>query len=384
MKYLSLVVFIITSLIATAQQKIKDRFILDGKVLNHQDGFVYLSYADKDGKSIRDSTALKNGTFRFTGFITQPTMGSFYGKLISRSSEDPNYTNIFLEPGNLKITVSVNNFKNAKVTGSKTQDEYEVLQKPLRKIRDRWKVVMDTLSAANKRSNFEYQELKDWVLQPYNSEVREVELAFINTHPFSYVTAFTLRVFGRELTTDSLRLFYTRFPEKVKQSTYGKIVASDLEKRKIGIPGTPANNFSAIDINGNKVSLSDFKGKYILLDFWASWCVPCRKLNPHLKELYTRYKEKGFEVIGVSDDDRNHEAWKKAVAQDGLPWQHVLRGFKMVNGVPDRSADINEGYNISTLPTHILVDRTGKIIARYGEDGEDHSLLDQKLKSVFE
>lgn len=384
MKYFSLVAFSMITLIATAQQKVNDRFTLDGTVLNQQDGFVYLSYAGKDGKFVRDSAALKNGSFKFTGSITEPVMASFNAKLISRSSEDPNYTNIFLEPGNMKVAVTLNDFKNAKVTGSKSHADYEILQKPLRKIRDRWKVVMDTLSAVNKRSNFEFQELKDWVLKPYNAEVREVQLAFMNSHPSSYATAFMLRVFERELSTDSLKMVYNRFPEKVKQSTYGKIIAADLEKRKVGIPGTFARNFSAVDINGNKVSLEDFKGKYVLLDFWASWCVPCRKLNPHLKELYTKYKEKGFEVIGVSDDDRNHEAWKKAVAQDGLPWQHVLRGLKIVNGVPDRSADISEGYNISTLPTQILLDKTGKIIARYGEDGEDHGLLDQKLKSVFE
>ena len=144
-----------------------------------------------------------------------------------------------------------------------------------------------------------------------------------------------------------------------------------------------SNNFNTQDINGNKISLADYKGKYVLLDFWASWCVPCRKGNPHLKELYSKYRDKGFEVIGVSDDDRNPEAWKTAVAKDGLPWQHVLRGFKIVNGAPDRTNDINEGFNISTLPTQILIDRTGTIIARYGEDGDAHELLDEKLKSIF-
>src|SRR5438105_15702694 len=99
MKYFSLVVFSMISLITTAQKKVNDRFILTGTVLNQQDGFVYLSYADKDGKFVRDSAALKNGSFRFTGFITEPAMASFSGKLISRSSEDPNYTNIFLEHG---------------------------------------------------------------------------------------------------------------------------------------------------------------------------------------------------------------------------------------------------------------------------------------------
>ena len=384
MRYIACVLLTSLCLVVNGQQKANEKFVLDGKILNQQDGTVYLSYPDKDGKFVRDSTLLKNGSFQFKGLIKEPTMASFSGKVISRSSEDPNYTNFFLEPASMKLTVTANDFKNAKLSGSKTQLDYDALQKPMRIVRSRWKVVMDTLSAVNKRSNFQYQELKDWVLTPYNAEMREIQLAFINTHPTSYVTAYVLRVFGRELTTDSLKLVYNRLPQNVKQSSYGKTIAEDLEKRKIGIPGTMSNNFNAVDIKGNKISLANYKGKYVLLDFWASWCVPCRKGNPHLKELYSKYKDKGFEVIGVSDDDRNPEAWKTAVSKDDLPWQHVLRGLKIVNGTPDRSEDINEGFNISTLPTQILIDRNGIIIARYGEDGEAHELLDEKLKSIFQ
>ncbi len=383
MRHLLSFCFSICLFITNAQQKVPDQFVLKGKLLQQLDGVVTLSYTGKDGKYVRDTAVVNDGSFMFKGFVAEPTMASLSGKTTTRSMDDPNTTNFFIEPATMQITVTANAFRQAKITGSKTQTEYELLQKPLTKIRERWKVVMDTLSAVNKRSNWQYQELKDWVLQPYNAEIRELEMAFINSHPTSYVTAYTLRFRGRELATDTLKMLYNRFPEKLKQSIFGKAVAADLEKRKIGVPGTTAAVFTATDINGNKISLADLKGKYVLLDFWASWCVPCRKGNPHLKELYAMYKDKGFEVIGVSDDDRNPEAWKKAVAQDGLPWLHVLRGFKMVNGVPDRSADINEGYNISTLPTQILIDNTGMIIARYGEDGEDHGLLDQKLQSIF-
>lgn len=370
-------------LTAAAQQKQKNHFVLTGRIDGQPAGYVYLSYTNSEGKYIRDSAALNNGVFRLEGSVSEPTMAYFNGKVASRSMEDPNSTSFFLEPNNMRLTASVGQFKQAKISGSKTQVDYDAYQKPLLKVRDRWKLVMDTLSAVNKRSNFEYQELKDWVLTPYNAEIRELETAFIRSHPASYVTAYILRFRGREMSADSLKAVFNRLPLAVRQSTFGKQVAEDIEKKKIGIPGTMASNFSAVDINGNKISLADYRGKYVLLDFWASWCVPCRKANPHLKELYSKYKDKGFEVIGVSDDDRNHDAWKKAVAQDGLPWQHVLRGFKMVNGVPDRSTDINEGYNISTLPTQVLVDRNGMIIARYGEDGDDHALLDEKLKTVF-
>ena len=383
MKYLLLFAFLATVQITVAQSKAKDQFVLDGRVLNQGEGFVYLSYTNKKGEHIRDSTLLKNGAFQFKGLINEPTIASFTGKLTSRSVDDPNYTNLFLEPANMNVVVSANKFKSAKMTGSKTQLEYETIQRQVEKIRDRWKIVMDTLSAANKRSNFEYQELRSWVLKPYFAEMREIDLTFFNKYPTSYVTAYRLRFMLSELTTDSLKMFYARFPEKLKKSDYGKFIEAEMEKRKFGVVGTMAHNFTATDIDNNKLSLADFKGKYVLLDFWASWCLPCRKLNPHLKELYARYKERGFEVIGVSDDDRNPDAWRKAVADDGLPWKHVLRGMKIISGNVDRSSDISAGFNISSLPTHVLIDPGGKIIGRFGGDGEEHTVLDKKLESVF-
>jgi len=366
-----------------AQQKNAEQFILKGHLTGSEGSWVYLSYTGKDGKLIRDSAIVSKGMFQFTGSINGPTNAALNGKTKTRSVDDPNATNIFLETGIMNAAIEDGKYKQAIITGSKSQTEYALLQSQLTKIRNRWKVVMDTLSAVNKRSNFQYQELRDWVLEPYFEDIKETEYTFYDTHHDSYVTAYQLRFGTRDLTTDSLKLFYNRFPDKIKESSYGKLIHTEIEKRKIGVPGTMAAVFSTVDINGNKFSLADYKGKYVLLDFWASWCVPCRKGNPHLKELYTKYNAKGFEVIGVSDDDRDNTAWKKAVAQDALPWKHVLRGLKTINGVFDRSADINESFNISSLPTQILIDPTGKIIARYGDGGEDHALLDSKLESLI-
>ena len=382
MKYIFLLLLIATNEIGVAQKKAADRFVLQGKIMNQEEGLVYLSYINKDGERVRDSVALKNGSFEFRGAIKEPTIASFWGNVSSRGVDDPNYTTLFLEPSTMKLTATAGQFKSAKMEGSKTQLDYQIIQSKLEKVSARWQVVMDTLSAANKRSNFEYQELRSWVLKPYFAEMREINLEFFDKHPTSYATAYRLRFMLRDLTTDSIKLFYDRFPEKLKGSEYGKYIVAEMDKRKLGVIGSTASNFTAIDINNNKLSLSDFKGKYVLLDFWASWCLPCRKLNPHLKELYARYKDQGFEVIGVSDDDRNPNAWRKAVADDALPWQHVLRGFKMIDGKPDLSNDISAGFNISSLPTHVLIDPSGKIIGRYGE-GDPHDLLDKKLASVF-
>lgn len=386
MKHFFCSVLLLVLVNANAQQKPKGAFIVQGTMLNQQRGWVYLSYPDKEGKYIRDSAAIKNGTFQFKGFINEPTMAYFNGRMKSRSVDDPNYTTIYLEPTVMKIIVSENAFKEAKVSGSKTQRENEELQAKMNKVRDRWKEVLDTLSAVNKRSNFEFQELKNWVLRPYEAEIQEINRAFLRDHPTSYVSPFVLRSLAGALTTDSLTMYYDRFPDGLKNTVYGRSVREELERRKKGVPGTVAPNFTTTDINGNRLSLSDYKEKYVVLDFWASWCVPCRKGNPHLLELYAKYKDKGLEIIGVASDDGKEEAWKKAVEQDKTGvWKHVLSGYdqeKRMRGEKNEN-HIGEKYGIATLPTKILVDPKGVIIGRYGESREDIEAMDKKLSEVF-
>jgi len=217
-------------------------------------------------------------------------------------------------------------------------------------------------------------------LAPFFNETTHADYVFFHKHPQSYVTAFMLRFHISDLTLDSLQLFYDRLGKKLQQTTYGKEVAVEMQQLRGGSPGSMAKDFTKTDINNNKVSLADFKGKYVLLDFWASWCVPCRKGNPHLKELYAKYKDKGIEFIGISDDDRDTTAWKKAVEKDGLPWRQVLRGLKYENGTFDRSNDVSEKFGIHTLPTKILIDPKGSIIGRYGEEEAE---LDKMLEQIF-
>ena len=120
----------------------------------------------------------------------------------------------------------------------------------------------------------------------------------------------------------------------------------------------------------------------MLLDFWASWCLPCRKGNPHLRQLYAKYKPKGFEVIGIASDDGHEDKWRKAVEQDSIGiWKHVLTGYDPV--ARDRTKAIGTRYSIESLPTQILIDPKGMIIGRYGEGEEETRALDQKLESIF-
>jgi thiol-disulfide isomerase/thioredoxin len=381
MKSVILLIFIMPIFFnLTEAQQTKNHFVLNGNLSGQNTGSMYLYYSDAGNKRIKDSAVITDGKFSFTGNITEPTMA--YLQLKEEKRNQDNSTDFFIEPSVMTTSLQLNKFKDAKLSGSKTQNEYAALQTKRQKIDKRWKIVMDTLTEVNKRSNVEFQELKDWVLQPYSAEIKDLEFNFFTSHPQSYVTAYMLRFYVSDLSLDSLQMFYNNLGKKLQQSGNGKDLAKEIKKIKAGSPGSTAADFTAMDINGNKLSLSDFKGKYVLLDFWASWCVPCRKGNPHLKDLYAKYKDKGIEFIGISDDDSKPDAWHKAVEKDDLQWRHVLRGFDMQKLMKNElnEKDISEKFGIHSLPTKILIDPQGKIIGRYSEEAMP---LDDKLKNIF-
>ena len=363
----------------TVAQESGKSFFIKGQIKGQMQGYIFLTYPGIDGKSVKDSSAINNGKFEFKGNLTGPVMASLYGNIQSRSVSDPDYTNFFLEPKSITINVEEKKFKTAKFTGSKLQEEYQSLTRLKNKVEEKYKKQLDSLRI--EKDNEKNAAIKKR-LAPYFAEMDMQDYVFFDKHPKSYVTAYMLRFHVGDLTLDSLDLFYSRLGAALQQSFYGKYIDEEIARLRGGSPGSKAKNFEAIDIIGNKLSLADFKGKYVLIDFWASWCIPCRKGNPHLKELYATYKDKGMEIIGISDDDRNHDAWKKAVEKDGLPWKHVLRGLdiqkKLSNEPNDR--DISEKFGIHTLPTKILIDPFGMIIGRYGEEEE---ALDIKLKEIF-
>jgi thiol-disulfide isomerase/thioredoxin len=162
---------------------------------------------------------------------------------------------------------------------------------------------------------------------------------------------------------------------------------NSCKAQAIGKPGSQAAGFTTVDINGKTIKLSDFKGKYLLLDFWASWCIPCRQSNPHLLALYHKYNAKGFDIIGVSDDDTRLQQWHNAIKADSTGIFHqVLRGAGKTTANKKSLAntkDLHQLYKIQSLPTKILVDPSGKIIGRYGDNDTTDDDLDKALASAF-
>ena len=396
-KYLLICLLFTGTVPVLAQQ---GAFVLQGKIKGQSTGILKLSYPDAKGVYLQDSAAIRDGVFEFKGKLDGPVMAYLMGSIKSMNINEPNMTSLFLEPGDLTMEVTAGDFRSMKLKGSKTHDEYAALEILKKAQMDQIRALSAAYDKANMayavakqsgKSEAEVEALKEAAtatrdkMDPLREEMDKIDMAYLESHPDSYYSAYILRGEVSSLPLAKSKSIYAKLSDRVKQSSYGKEIAKEIKSMEGGSPGSLASVFSSTDINGQPLSLADFKGKkYVLLDFWASWCIPCRKGNPHLLSLYGKYKGKGLEIIGISDDDSNLEAWKKAVAKDQIGvWKHVLRGLKRVGSTYDKSNDISEPYAIHTLPTKILIDKNGMIIGRYGGGGENDEAMDKKLAEIF-
>jgi len=168
-------------------------------------------------------------------------------------------------------------------------------------------------------------------------------------------------LYGKQL----LNKYEKSHPETIKN------IKQKIQLAGAFLPGAVAPDFAQVTPEGDSLSLSDLRGKVVLVDFWASWCGPCRRENPHVKKIYEKYKDKGFDILGVSLD-RKKESWERAIEQDGLPWHHIsdLKGWK--NSVALM-------YNVSSIPHTILLDQEGKIVASKLRGPQ----LEMELEKIF-
>lgn len=224
------------------------------------------------------------------------------------------------------------------------------------------------------------------LMEPYRKIYLERMTDYVKKYPSTALAANFLCMNTGRMTLEQLKEAYNKLDETARQTSAGKEIAAEIATLDRVAPGNPAPEIAKNDlVTGKPFALSSLKGKVVLLDFWASWCVPCRKSNPHVKALYEKYKKKGFDVVYVADNDSRPEDALKAIDQDGIKkYHHVLRGLKTLkdaNGKMtgfDKSEDVSEQYAIHFLPTKYLIDREGNIIGKVTDEE-----LDAKLKEIF-
>lgn len=208
----------------------------------------------------------------------------------------------------------------------------------------------------------------------------KMKQAFIAAHPDSFLSLFQLNELDCIYSADSYARAYHSLSDRLRNTSLGAAIKERIRRMEVTPTGMEASDFTRKDQYGNTVKLSHYRGKLVLLDFWGSWCVPCRQTHPHLKELYSKYKSKGLEIVAVAneknrDPEKAKQAWLSAIKKDDINWVHVLNDEG--NGAPD----IVSKYGINGYPTKLLLDQNGKILMRVstGLSDEMDVLIQQLL-----
>ena len=354
-------------------------FTIKGKIgtLNAP-AMVYLQYRN-DTTLVKDSAILNNGQFTFKGKVNLP--GEADLALRHDTAARPKYgwpDNLHFYIENASITVTAqDSIWHAVVKGSVTNEEDNLLhamQRPYKNSADSLVAVYNKLTPEQRKDSV-WRTAAGKIMGATSAGYDSVTRVFIAKHLNSYISllAFKQVELAYNFNPDTAALKYAKLSSQLRASGTGKKLAAIIDKGHKTNTGVTAMDFTVSDTTGNPVKLSDFRGHYVLVDFWASWCKPCRAENPNLLKAYNKFKDKNFTILGVSlDDDNGRRAWLGAVKKDAMPWTQVseLKGFKSQAAVL---------YGIEAIPSNFLIDPTGKIIDR-NLRGED---LDKKLGELF-
>jgi len=335
------------SLFATAASP-ANGFTVTGYIKGLKTPYIYLAWSIGDSIH-RDSAKVHDSRFHITGRVEQP--------LLVYLSTREKAGQFFLENTNIRVSGNIDSMQNLRITGSASQQTYEGLQASLKDINTQTDLLYDQYSVAHKNKDSAQMSSLESRIDTLNDQRKAIVTAFIKSHPNSPVSLG--EIVGMSYTGDYVKLngMFTALSPSLRETPLGRAMANRLDiLRRTGI-GQQVIDFTQNNMNGQAVKFSEFnKGHYVLLDFWASWCGPCRAENPNVLKAYNHFKNKNFEVLGVSLDD-NGAKWKEAVTKDGMPWTQVsdLKGW--------RNAAARQ-YGIQAIPFNFLVDPNGVIIAR--------------------
>jgi len=368
--------FFIIALLPSAlfAQEATSNFTVTGKVGNvGAPARAYLFYSIGTNQVV-DSALVANGSFTISGFVPAPSnsllvidhLGVGYKNL----GNTPDMLNFFLDKGTTTVTAKQDSVSKGVITGSAVNDDDKYLTNQLKPINDEAKKINDEKNAApqSKQNSPDYQRQIAGRMKTLQDKQEVILKGFVTAHPASYISLMVINLLGRQgAAPTEVESLYNSLDPSLKELEIAKMIKKSIDGQKVTDVGSMAPDFSQPDVNGNQVKLSSFRGKYVLVDFWASWCGPCRAENPNVVKAYNKYKGKNFTVLGVSLDKPGATAdWQGAIKSDGLTWTQVsdLKFWKNEAAVL---------YLVQSIPANFLIDPNGKIVAKNlrGTDLED-------------
>ncbi len=346
-----------------------NEYVIEGNGNGLKDGLnVYLQQQDSTGAVVYlDTVQIAKGKFTFEGKLIEPTLS--FIEIDSSNNKIP----FILEEGKITIAVNKDTIYKSIVGGTYSNEQLVIYAKSTEKIQEKIRKFQETnmskIQTAQMTNDTVTMNALTKEYQVFQNEFKDVSLKHVEDHPKSYISLLFIRQFLNDPSFDLARAtkMYENLDPVLKNTKEGKSIKKDLDGVKTAEKkndssatavevGTVAPDFSALSPEGKEISLKNSMGKLSLIDFWASWCGPCRKENPNVVALYKDFHAKGLNIIGVSLDEKA-DKWKEAIAKDQLTWTHI-------SNLKSWEDPIAKRYFVDGIPATFLLDEKGVVIAR--------------------
>ncbi len=303
----------------------------------------------------------KDGNFNFKGQLSEPTAAAIFTTEALQQDLIP--LTLFIEAGNTTVSGDKSAMNLAQVIGGKSNEDLQKFEDVMQGYYKKMKPLGDSMRLLYDAKKMDaVQNLQRQYLQLQQQQKNEI-IKLAKAYPKSYASAFFMYQFNSyNADLNAVETAYNNLDVTMQQSFFGTKLKGVADALKATGVGGQAPDFTLQTPDNKSVALSSLKGKYVLVDFWASWCGPCRQENPNVVKAFNQFKDKNFTILGVSLDE-DKAAWQQAIMKDNLTWQHVsdLKGW---------SSKVAAQYSVQAIPANFLLDKEGKIIAKdlRGED----------------